>query len=517
MVDPLNTTFGQLIHGAVAEAADRPALIWEGGRMTYGELGAAVGALQAGLRQLGVAPGDRLAMMFPNVPQFVVTFFAAQACGAEVVPLNVLQAPQELAYVINDSGSKWLVALSAFEDRLKETIPQCPQLRATVISGDTSIAEAVSWESLVSSNRGSPLAPEERSPEDVAVLLYTSGTTGRPKGAMLSHRNVIWDADACDKILHVQPDDVFMTVLPLFHAYGFTVDLTLSTLRRASQVLLPKFSAVKALELMEAHRATVLAAVPTMYQLMLRAKRDPDYDLSSLTVAVSGGAPAPVEMLREFESRFGAYMIEGYGPTEAAPVVSVNPRYGVRKIGSVGPPLPGIEVQVVDDDNNPLPVGEVGELCVRGPNVMLGYWNAPELTAQTIIDGWLHTGDMARLDEDGYIYIVDRKKDLIIVGGLNVYPREVEDVIYQLPQVAEVAVVGVPSGIKGEEVVAYVAFKEGQSLEADAILDHCREHLAPFKVPREVVIEPELPKSPIGKILRREVRRMAMERFGQVR
>ena len=517
MVDPLNTTFAEVFVEAVRQAPDRTALIWENGQMTYGELAAAVGAIQAGLRELGAAPGDRLAMMFPNVPQFVVTFFAAQACGAEVVPLNVLQAPQELAYVINDSGSKWLVALNAFEDRLREVIPQCPGLRAVVVSGQTGITNAVSWEGLVSSNMGSDVEPEDRSAEDVAVLLYTSGTTGRPKGAMLSHRNVIWDADACNKVLDVRPDDIFMTVLPLFHAYGFTVDLTLATLRCASQILLPRFSAVKALELMEAHRATVLAAVPTMFQWMLRAKRDPDYDLSSLTVAVSGGAPAPEEMLREFEERFGVYMIEGYGPTEAAPVVSVNPRYGVRKIGSVGPPLPGIQVQVVDDENRPLPVGEVGELCVRGPNVMIGYWNAPELTARTIVDGWLHTGDMARVDEDGYIYIVDRKKDLIIVGGMNVYPREVEDVIYQLPQVAEVAVVGVPSRIKGEEVIAYVSFKEGQSLEPEAILDYCREHLAPFKVPRHVVIEPELPKSPIGKILRREVRQMALEHFGQVR
>ncbi|MBC7289289.1 MAG: long-chain fatty acid--CoA ligase [Armatimonadetes bacterium] len=514
MVDPLQTTFAELFVDTAREHADRPALIYEGRHISYGALSEAVGALQAGLMEMGVRPGDRLAMMLPNSPEFAITFFAAQACGAEVVLLNILQAPPEIAYVINDSGARWLVAAGVFEDRLKETIPQCPGLRGIVAAGPVSLPQAATLEALISANAGTPITPAERSPEDVAVLLYTSGTTGRPKGAMLSHRNVIWDAWAANQTLHVGPTDVFMGALPLFHAYGFTVNLTLPTLVGACQVLMQRFAAVRCLELIEAHRATVLAAVPTMFQLMLRARRQPDYDLSSLKVGVSGGAPVPIEVLHEFERRFGTYMLEGYGPTEAAPVVSVNPRYGVRKFGSVGPPLPGIEVKVVDDNDQTLPVGEVGELCVRGPNVMLGYWNAPELTAQAIRDGWLHTGDLARLDEDNYIYIVDRKKDLIIVGGLNVYPREVEDVIYELPQVAEAAVVGVPHSIKGEDVVAYVAFKEGQHLNPEHILDHCRRHLAPFKVPREIVIVNELPKSLIGKILRSEVRKMARERFG---
>lgn len=513
MIDPLNTTFTELLLHAVREYADRPAVSIGEQTMTYAELAGAVGALQAGLQEMGVAPGDRLAMLFPNTPHFYIAFFAAQACGAEVVLLNCLHSSGELAYVIDDSQAKYVLALDAFNDKLPEALQQCPNVRGVAIAGQVGIDGAASMDGMIAANLGQEITVPERSAEDVAVLMYTSGTTGRSKGAMLTHRNIIFDAAAADTILDVQPDDKMIAVLPLFHAYGFTVNLVLGILTGAETALLPKFAATTAMETIEQKKITVLAAVPTMYQLMLRTKRTPDYDLSSLRVGVSGGAAIPLEVMKQFEERYGVYMLEGYGPTEAAPVVSVNPLHGIRKLGSVGPPLPGIEVQVVDDDDNPLPVGEIGELCVRGPNVMVGYWNNPEATAETIVHGWLHTGDLARLDEDNYIYIVDRKKDMIIVGGMNVYPREVEDVIYELPQIAEVAVVGIPSKVKGEDVIAYVAFKEGESLAPEVIIEHCRQRLAPFKVPRDVVVETELPKAPTGKVLRRQVREAAKERF----
>ncbi|MCX7598689.1 MAG: long-chain fatty acid--CoA ligase [Armatimonadetes bacterium] len=513
-MDPLNATLDEMFLATAREHGERTAVILGERRVTYRELAGAVGALQAGLQELGVRPGDRLSMLFPNTPQFHVALFAAQACGAEVVPLNCLHSPAELTYVITDSESRWLLASSVFDDKLAAVIPQCPNLQGIVVAGETALDGVVSWDAVLHRHAGTPPTPSGRPATEPAILIYTSGTTGKPKGAMLSHRNLIWDADAADKVLGVVPEDIFLVPLPLFHAYGFTVDLVLPVLRGSCAVLMPKFAAAQALELIEAHRVTVMAAVPTMFGLMLRTARDPDYDLSSLRVAVSGGAALPLEIMRGFEERFGVHMLEGYGPTEAAPVVSVNPLHGVRKPGSVGPPIPGLEVKVVDDDGNPLPVGEVGELCVRGPNVMLGYWNDPEMTAQAIRDGWLHTGDLARLDEDGYIYIVDRKKDMVIVGGMNVYPREVEDVIYQVPGVADAAVVGVPSGIKGEDVVAFVTLQEGASTQPEEIIEHCRQHLAPFKVPREVVIVPELPKTAVGKILRREVRDLARQMLG---
>ncbi len=514
-VDPLNTTFAELL---LAATAHRPGGVVVGlgeTRLTYGQLAGAVGALEAGLQEMGVRAGDRLGILFPSTSQFFIAFFAAQVCGAETVMCNTLHSASEMAYVLNDSGAQWLVALNVFEETLSQVLPQCPGLRGVVVAGETALEGVGSFEQMIQANLGREPIPKRRSAEEVAVLMYTSGTTGRSKGAMLSHRNIIFDAAAASQVLDLTLDDSMIGCLPLFHAYGFTVNLVLAVLNCLPVRLLPRFAGASALELMETERVTVLAAVPAMYQMMLRTRRTPDYDLSALRIAVSGGAPMPVEVMAAFEERFGVYTMEGYGPTEAAPIVSVNRLHGQRKVGSVGLPLPGVEVRVVDDDGTVLGTGEVGELAVRGPNVMLGYWKAPEATAETVVDGWLLTGDMASIDEDGYIYIVDRKKDMIIVGGMNVYPREVEDIIYSLPQIAECAVVGVPSKVKGEDVVAYVSLKEGEMLTPTEIIEFCRRQLAPFKVPREVVIEAELPKSPIGKVLRREVRQMARLRYAR--
>jgi long-chain acyl-CoA synthetase len=507
-------TLGGMFLGTVMQHGQRMAVAFEDRTLTYRELAGAVGAMQAGLEEIGVRPGDRLALLLPNTPQFHIALFAAQCCGAEVVLLNCLHSPPELIYVLNDSEARWLISSAPFDEKLAETLPHCPGLQGSVIAGETALAGVAPWDAVLGPKLGTPPRPAERSPESPAALMYTSGTTGRPKGAMLSHRNLLFDAAAADQVLDLYPTDIFLVMLPLFHSYGFTIDLILPVMQGSAAVLMPRFAASQALELIEQHRVTVMAAVPTMYHVMLRTRRDPDYDLSGMRVAVSGGAALPMEVLHGFEERFGIELIEGYGPTEAAPVVSVNPFHGGRKLGSVGPPLPGVEVRVADDDGNPLPVGEVGELLVRGPNVMLGYWKAPEATAEAIVDGWLRTGDMARLDEDGFIYIVDRKKDMIIVGGMNVYPREVEDVICQIPGVADVAVVGIPSGVKGEDVVAYVALLEGATLEPSAVVEHCRARLAPFKLPREVVMVAELPKTAVGKVLRREVRDDARQRFG---
>jgi long-chain acyl-CoA synthetase len=514
LIDPLNSTFGEMFLDVARRHASRPAVTLDDRTLTYAELAGAVGALQAGLTERGVRPGDRLAMLFPNTPHFHIAFFAAQSCGAEVVPLNCLHSLTELCYIIDNSQAKWLLALNVFDEKVAAVARTCPRLQAIVVAGPSTVPSAVSFEGLIGANLGKPPIPAERSPEDIALLLYTSGTEGRPKGAMLTHRNVLWDAAATNTMIDIREDDVLVGPLPLFHAFGLLVDLALAVMCGAHTVLMPKFAGNTTLELIEAHRATVFAGVPTMFTIMLRSRRTPDYDLSSLRLAASGGAPLPLEVMHEFVERFGTVFLEGYGPTEAAPVVSLNPLVGVRKVGTVGPCLPGMEVCVVDDDDNALACGEVGELLARGPNVMLGYWDAPEATETTLRGGWLHTGDLARLDEDGYITIVDRKKDMIIVGGMNVYPREVEDAMYEVPGVIEAAVVGVPSAVKGEDVVAFVALAEGAEVTEAQIMAHCRERLASFKMPREIHIEAELPKSSIGKILRREVRDLARARVG---
>ncbi len=514
LIDPLNSTFGEMFLDVVGHYPTRPAVTLDEKTLTYAELAGAVGALQAGLTEMGVQPGDRLALIFPNTPHFHIAFFAAQACGAEVVPLNCLHSPAEMCYILQNSGTKWLLALNFFDEKVAAVAEGCPGLEGIVVAGPSTVPGAVSFEMLIGANLGKPPIPVKRSPGDVALLIYTSGTEGRPKGAMLTHANVLWDAASANSLIGVTEEDILVGPLPLFHAFGMLVELALAVMLGAHTVLIARFAGNTALELMEKHRATVFAGVPTMFTLMLRSRRTPDYDLSSMRVAVSGGAPLPVETMAEFIDRFGVTFIEGYGPTEASPAVSINPLMGIQKVGTVGPPLPGVEVCVIDEDDNVLACGDVGELLVRGPNVMLGYWDAPEATAITLRDGWLHTGDLARIDDDGYITIVDRKKDMIIVGGMNVYPREVEDVMYGVPGVLEAAVVGVPSGIKGEDVVAFVSLVEGCEVTEEHIMTHCRERLASFKMPREIHILVELPKSSIGKILRREVRDLARAKVG---
>ena len=338
------------------------------------------------------------------------------------------------------------------------------------------------------------------------MLIYTSGTTGQPKGAVLSHRNLLANARSCRELIGVSSDDTFLAVLPLFHSFGATVCMILPLLAGAEIVLQTAFAPLPVLETLEKHQVTIFAGVPAMFAVLTKCRTSREYDLRSLRACVSGGAPLPLQVLSGFQERYGAVLVEGYGPTEGSPVVSANPPNGVQKPGSVGPPILGVEVRIVDDAGQDLPTGEVGEIIVAGDNVMQGYWQDATATAEAIKDGWLYTGDLGKLDTDGYLYIVDRKKDMIIVGGTNVYPREVEDVIALMPQVAEVAVVGRPDPVRGERVRAVIVPAEGIELSAEQVISHCRQHLAPFKVPRIVEFRESLPKSALGKVLKRELR-----------
>jgi long-chain acyl-CoA synthetase len=346
-----------------------------------------------------------------------------------------------------------------------------------------------------------------RTSEDVAVCLYTSGTTGRPKGALLSHRNLVANLESFRAVLHVTQDDVFLAALPLFHAYGGTVLFLEPLSVGATIVLEPRFVPETILRAMVEQRVTFFAGVPSMYAVLAAMPRSA-VDLSALRLCVSGGAPLSVEVAEAFEARYGLPIYEGYGPTECAPVLTVNPPLGKRKLGSVGPPIPQVELRVVDEHGTLLPVGEIGEIVARGPNVMQGYLNRPAATAEVLRDGWYHTGDLGRVDEDGYYYIVDRKTDLILVGGLNVYPREVELVLGNHPAVAEVAVIGIPDPVRGEVPKAFVIPRDEQQIAVQDLLQWCRQRLANYKVPRSIVVVPDLPRTVTGKILKAEIRSM---------
>lgn len=498
-------TLTKCLDATAGRVPDRPALSLGDRTLTYRELSGAVGACAASLAEMGVGPGQRVAILFPNCPQFVICYYAVVRLGATVVPLHCLQGPEESSYVVANAEAETLIGLNVFEPLIGAVRANTDCLKRVIISGDTELPDVESFEALLGRAPGT-VAPDVSAPDAVAVLIYTSGTTGRPKGAMLTHVNLVSNAAASVAVMQISESDVFGSVLPFFHSFGATVCMNMPVLAGGHGVMIPKFAPLSVMETLEEARITVFAGVPSMYAVLLQMKTDREFDLASLWLAVSGGAPLPVEVLRGFEERFDVKLLEGYGPTEASPVVSVNRVDGSRKVGTTGPPLPGVRVRICDDDLNEAPVGEPGEVCVAGPNVMKGYWKNPQGTAETIRDGWLLTGDIGVVDEDGYLSIVDRKKDMIIVGGMNVYPREVEDVIYGLDAIAEAAVIGVPSRLRGEDVRAFVALKDSAELDAQTVIDHCKAHLANYKVPRSVEFRGELPKSAIGKILKRTLR-----------
>jgi long-chain acyl-CoA synthetase len=344
-------------------------------------------------------------------------------------------------------------------------------------------------------------------PHDPAVCIYTSGTTGRPKGALLSHHNLMVNCRQISQVLHIDLHDAFLCVLPLFHSFAGTVCQNASLFCGAKTVLMELFHPTRTLEAIEKYRITLFAGVPTMYGAMLQFSATQPFDYSSVRLNVSGGAPMPVALMQAFEQKFKTIIIEGDGPTECSPVTSVNPPEGIRKPGSVGLPLPGVEIKIFDDNDRELSTDEIGEIVVRGENVMLGYHNLPEATAEAMKSGWYHTGDIGKIDSDGYIYILDRKKDMIIVGGINVYPREVEELLYTHPAIKDAAVIGTPDPLRGEEVLAVVVLKQEAAATEREILAFCREHLANYKVPRKVLFRDSLPLGGTGKVLKRLLRK----------
>ncbi|MFE7223926.1 long-chain fatty acid--CoA ligase [Nocardioides sp. NPDC057577] len=474
---------------------DRPAVRLDDDVLDYTTLLAQASAVARWLHAEGLKPGDRVGLVLPNVPAFPVHFYGALLAGGVVVPMNPLLKAREIEFYLEDSGARFLFVGEELKDEAYAAAASHGVQAVTVAPGTTHLPAAETTS-----------RPVPRRPSDTAVILYTSGTTGRPKGAELTHDNLGGNAALTrDTLVEIGPEDVVMGCLPLFHVFGLTCGLNAAVQAGACLTLIPRFDATAALEVIGRDRVTVFEGVPTMYAGMLHAADAGSYDVSSLRTCICGGAPLPVELLHEFEETFGCTILEGYGLSESSPVACFNHPHIERKAGSIGVPVREVQLRLVAEDGSETAPGEVGEILIKGPNVMKGYWQLPEVTAETIVDGWLRTGDLGRRDEDGYYYVVDRKKSLIIRGGYNVYPREIEEVVYEHPAVLEAAVVGVPHPDLGEEVAAAVALRAGATASAQEIRAFVKERVAAYKYPRHVWIMPELPKGPTGKILRREI------------
>ncbi len=492
----------------------KSAFIFQSQQTSYQELNGAVTKLASQLEALGCKKGDHIALITGNSPHFIIGLYAALRIGAVVVPINPMYTIPEMLYILKNGHVKTVIMLDVLIPKFVEMEKDLPaitnyiacesgkmgQFDSNLLSG-----KIKSFATLVS-NGNLDYKPPIINEGDTALILYTSGTTGHPKGAMLSHKNLYSNAKDVADYLQMNEDDRVVAALPMFHVFCLTVSLNAPLMNGGTVLIVPKFSPHAVFELTKTYEATIFAGVPTMYNYLLQAGI-PDHkaDFSSVRLCISGGASMPVALLKNFEKTFGVIISEGYGLSEASPVTCFNPLDRPRKPGSIGTSIKNVENKVVDEFGEVLPPGEVGELIVRGPNVMKEYYQMPEETAVTLKDGWLYTGDMARMDDEGYFYIVDRKKDMILVGGYNVYPREVEEVLYAHPLVAETAVIGVPDPEAGEAVVSFVVAKDA-SLTEEMLRDFCKEQLAPYKIPSKFEFIEELPKNTTGKIMRRSLR-----------
>jgi long-chain acyl-CoA synthetase len=488
------TNLAHNLLNTMATHPDRPAVKLDEQILSYTQLWDASARMATLLRGMGVDSGDRVALQLPNVPAFPVACYGALLAGATVVPMNPLLKAGEIEYYLTDSGAKVVVA----GDQMPEAAHQA--------------GERVGAKVLVVGPMGPAELPDdraellERDDRDTAVILYTSGTTGKPKGAELTHANLASNArTAAETLIEVGPRDVVMGCLPLFHVFGMTCGLNASVLTGACLTMLPRFDGQRALQIIERDRVTIFEGVPTMYSAMLHCDGRDEVDVSSLRACVSGGAAMPVEVMRQFERKFGCIILEGYGLSETSPAASFNHPHAERKSGTIGTPVRGMHMRLVGSDGMDVPEGAVGEIAIQGEGLMKGYWNRPRATAEAIPDGWFRTGDLATRDPDGYYTIVDRKKEMIIRGGFNVYPREIEEALYGHPAIAEAAVIGLQHPELGEEVGAAVVLKPGATAGPEEIRDYVRSRVAAYKYPRRIWLVDALPKGGTGKILRREV------------
>ncbi len=526
------------LHQSLTMAAEKypnnTAIIFFDHKMTYRELDTAATRFAAALQGLGIKQGDRVMIYMPNTPQFVIAFYGILRAGAIVVPTNPQYVPRELAYQATDSGSETIVALTMSWKTIREARAQTPFKRIILsnikeyfppvlkvlftlakekkeghkpqVSGEPGVYD---FQTLL--KQAGEFKPVEVKQEEVAVLGYTGGTTGVSKGAMLTHRNLVAQAAITLSwfVAREPGKDVFMGALPLFHSFGMTCVMNTGVHEGAAMILIPNPRDLPTvLKAAHKHRPTIFSGVPTMYAAINNYKDLKKFDLTSIKSCTSGAAPLPAEVQNTFERITGGKLVEGYGLTETCSPTHVNPMSGTRKIGTIGVPLPNTLSKIVDPVTGAdLPVGQVGEIAIKSPQVMLGYWNKPDETAKVMLpDGYFLTGDLGTMDEDGFFKVVDRKKDMFIVGGFNVYPREIEEVLYQHPKVLEAAVVGIPDIQRGENVKAFIVLKPGETATAEEIIEYCRQNLTRYKVPREIEFRDALPKTMVGKILRRTLR-----------
>lgn len=494
-------TLDNLITERAGKTPEKICIKYENRKISFRELNAQVDTAAAGLKHIGVKKKDRVAILMENSPEYIISYFAIIRAGAVVVPVNIFLTTDEIAYIISDSDSNVLIYGDEFLSHIERIKRGRPRLIAAVFD------EILLQEAEFNKDK------DENRDDEVAVLLYTSGTTGFPKGAMLTHRNLISNAKACHEVIPLSGKDRILLFLPLFHSFSFTVCVILPIYAGATIVLLRSVKPFsKVINSVFRDRITFFVAVPTIYTILSKKKvplvlRYLLRFLLSIKACISGAAALPEATIREFEKRFNLPLLEGYGLSEASPAVAVNPLKGKRKPTSVGPPIPGVEVAVIGKDGNKLPPGEIGELIVKGPNVMKGYYNRDEETWEVLKDGWLYTGDMARLDEDGYIYIVDRKKDVVIIDGMNVYPREIEEFIMKHPSVYECAMAGIPDGRGSEISLLFIRKKDGTALDEQEIRNYMKGRLARFKIPRRIIFIDEFPKTATGKIKKTELRK----------
>ncbi|WP_099157309.1 fatty acid--CoA ligase family protein [Virgibacillus ndiopensis] len=492
---------------------NKTAFVFQNQKTSYMELEGAVTKFASQLCELGYQRGDHIALVVGNSPYYVIGLYGALRLGAVVIPINPLYTAHELSYILKNGDVKAVITMDILLEKFEaiaENLPGVDHYISCETGTDISLKNRTLSVKLKPFTEmveeGSLMFDKPKlNEEDTAIILYTSGTTGQPKGAMLTHKNLFSNAKDVADYLSINGDDRVIAALPMFHVFCLTVALNAPLMNGGTVLIMPKFSPQEVFRIANEYNATIFAGVPTMYNYLLQSADGKNVDLGEIRLCISGGAAMPVALLKNFEKEFGVMVSEGYGLSEASPVTCFNPLDRPRKPGSIGRNILHVENKVVDEFGEEVHVGEVGELVVRGPNVMKGYYNLPEETAVTLKDGWLYTGDMARMDDEGFFYIVDRKKDMIIVGGYNVYPREVEEVLYTHPDISEVAVIGIPDTNTGEAVMCFVVSSDS-TLTEEVLIEFCKGHLAGYKVPAKIEFLDELPKNTTGKILRRNLK-----------
>lgn len=497
---------GTLAAESLAKHGTREAILFEGTTITNAEMDERAGLLAAVLRARGVVPGDRVLVMMPNSPAVLQSFQACWKIGAALVPVTPMMNAREVRFLLEDSGARVAITAPILAARVEEAARGIASCEGILVLGETAVAGTTDIDPELAA--ATPVRDLlDREPDDLAVLLYTSGTTGHPKGVMLTHGNLLSNARGTAALVEVEIGQTVMHVLPLSHSFGVMM-MNVGLIYATRAVLLPFFDAVKALDAIQTHKVRQFSAVPTMLTMLLNHPDRQKYDTTSLERVVSGGAALPNETRVEFERVFGCKVREGYGLSETSPTACGYRDEEEVRVGSVGRAIPGVKIEIRDNDGRALHARQIGEICIQGPNVMKGYWKNPEATAEAIQDGWLRSGDVGYMDEEGFVHITDRKKDIIIKGGENISPREIEEALYEHPAVAEAAVVAVPDEKFGENLVAVVNLRPGQKATAEEILEHVSKYVTKFKVPERVHFLPFLPKNPVGKILKKDLRKM---------